>query len=317
MGIERISIAGWSREQWEADRRKRKTIGGSDAGAVLGLSKYATPYSLWAQKTGAIVPEDISDKEAVRLGVDLEEYVARRWTEATGKKLKRDNHIILNTDYPFAHANVDRLVIGEPDAGFEAKTTSSFEVLQKCRNGEFPDSWYCQVVHYMMVTGAKRWYLGVLVFGHGFFHFTIERNEDEIAALAAAEADFYRHVIDNVPPEIDGSEASMEALHTIYADSMYGSRIDLAPVEMYIGIYNNLGQQIRELETRRSDSAAKIQEYMGNAETGVYSSGKITWKTQERSTFDRAKFEKDHGKIGPEYFRKSKSRPFKVTVKEN
>lgn len=131
MGIERISIAGWSREQWEADRRKRKTIGGSDAGAVLGLSKYATPYSLWAQKTGAIVPEDISDKEAVRLGVDLEEYVARRWTEATGKKLKRDNHIILNTDYPFAHANVDRLVIGEPDAGFEAKTTSSFDRLDR------------------------------------------------------------------------------------------------------------------------------------------------------------------------------------------
>ena len=317
MAIEKINISSWTRKQWEEDRRKRKTIGGSDAGAVLGLSKYASPYSLWAQKTGLVTPEDISDKEAVRLGVDLEDYAARRWMEATGKRLKRDNHIILNSDYPFAHANVDRLVIGEPDAGFEAKTTSSWEVLQKCRDGKFPDAWYCQVCHYMMVTGAKRWYLGVLVFGYGFFHFTIERSDSEIEALAIAEADFYKHVLDNTPPEVDGSDASLDALRTIYDKSSDGVQIDLTPVEMYIAIYNNLGAQIKEMERKQADSAAKIQEYMGTAESGIFSCGKVSWKTQERSTFDRKKFEAERGKIDPQYFKKSTSRPFKIMVKEN
>lgn len=316
MAIERINISSWTREQWEEDRRKRKTIGGSDAAAVLGLSKYASQYSLWAQKTGLVVPEDISDKEAVRLGVDLEDYVARRWMEATGKKLKRDNHIILNSDYPFAHANVDRLVVGEPDAGFEAKTTSSFEILQKCRDGKFPDAWYCQVVHYMMVTGAKRWYLGVLVFGHGFFHFTIQRSEDEIEALVCAEAAFFKNVENNIPPEVDGSDASLEALKTIYAESRQ-EQVDLFPIETYICIYNNLSNQIKELERKKNESVAKIQKFMGTAETGIYSHGNVRWKTQERSTFDRKKYEAENGPIPPKYFKKTKSRPFIVTEKEN
>lgn len=316
MAIERINISSWTREQWEEDRRKRKTIGGSDAAAVLGLSKYASPYSLWAQKTGLLVPEDISDKEAVRLGVDLEDYVARRWMEATGKKLKRDNHIILNSDYPFAHANVDRLVVGEPDAGFEAKTTSSFEILQQCRDGKFPDAWYCQVVHYMMVTGAMRWYLGVLVFGHGFFHFTIERNESEIEALVCAEAAFFQNVDHNIPPDVDGSDASMEALKTIYSESRQ-EQVDLLPVETYICIYNNLTKQIHELERKKNESAANIQKFMGSADSGICSNGKVSWKTQERSTFDRKKFESENGAIAPKYFKKTKSRPFIVTEKEN
>lgn len=316
MAIERINISSWTREQWEEDRRKRKTIGGSDAAAVLGLSKYESPYGLWAKKTGLVVQEDISENEAVRLGVDLEDYVARRWMEATGKRLKRDNHIILNRDYPFAHANVDRLVIGEPDSGFEAKTTSSFEILKQCRDGKFPDAWYCQVVHYMMVTGAKRWYLGVLCFGHGFFHFVIDRNDAEIEALAFAEEAFYQNVVNNISPDVDGSDASLEALKTIYSESRQ-EQLDLFPVETYICIYNSLSKQIQELETKKKESAAKIQKFMGSADSGIYSSGKVSWKTQERSTFDRKKFESENGAIAPKYFKKTKSRPFIVTEKEN
>lgn len=317
MAIERINISSWSREQWEEDRRKRRTIGGSDAAAVLGLSKYASPYSLWAQKTGLVIPEDISDKEAVRLGVDLEEYVARRWMEATGKRLKRDNHIILNTDFPFAHANVDRLVIGEPDAGFEAKTTSSWEILQQCQNGQYPDSWYCQMCHYMMVTGAKRWYLGVLVFGRGFFHFTVERNEEEIEALECAEAAFYQNVENNIPPAIDGSDASLAAVRKVFDKSKDGFQVDLTPIENEVLRYRRTAEQIKALECVLAVSTARIQEFMGNAESGSFSGGRISWKTQQRTTFDRKKFEEENGAIDPRYFKTNTIRPFKVAAKEN
>ena len=84
-----------------------------------------------------------------------------------------------------------------------------------------------------------------------------------------------------------------------------------------IDIYNNLGAQIKEMERKQADSAAKIQEYMGTAESGIFSCGKVSWKTQERSTFDRKKFESERGKIDPQYFKKSTSRPFKIMVKEN
>lgn len=314
--IKKINISGWSHEEWEADRQQRKTIGGSDAAAVLGLSKYASPYSLWAQKTGMVVPEDISDKEAVRLGNDLEQYVAARWMEESGKKCRKDPYIWTNTDYPFAHANLDRMVTGER-AFLECKTTSSYDILQRCRAGDYPEMWYCQMLHYCMVTGFRKAYLGVLVFGHGFFCFELIPSEDEINALARAEADFFDHVMTLTAPPVDGSKASISAINSIYPDSSDGMQVDLSPVHTQIQIYTNLGRQIKELEAQQDAAKAAIQQYMGNAESGVFRGGKISWKTTERLTFDKKQFEADQGTIDQKYFKKSQSRTFKVTVKEN
>ncbi len=102
--LKRIDTRNMQREQWLQIRRK--TIGGSDAAAIVGLSHYSTPYSVWANKTGRI--PDAEDNEAMRQGRDLEEYVAKRWEEATGKSVRRCNVILYNSQYPFAHADIDR-----------------------------------------------------------------------------------------------------------------------------------------------------------------------------------------------------------------
>ena len=102
------------RAKWLEDRRK--SIGGSDAAAIIRLNPYATPYMVWADKTGRLPEQE--DNEAMRQGRDLEDYVASRWMEKTGKKVRKRNGIIRNPKYPFAHANIDRWVIGE-NAGLE------------------------------------------------------------------------------------------------------------------------------------------------------------------------------------------------------
>ena len=130
--LTKVSTLNMSREDWLDERRK--SIGGSDAPAIIGLNPWASPYTVWADKLGKLPPKE--DNEAMRLGRDLEDYVARRFTEATGKKVRRENFIITNPQYPFAHANVDRMVVGE-DAGFEAKTTSVLN-LKRFKGGEYP-----------------------------------------------------------------------------------------------------------------------------------------------------------------------------------
>lgn len=80
--IHKISTKGMSRDEWL--QLRQKTIGGSDAAAIIGLNKWETPYSVWAEKTGRIAHTE--DNEAMRTGRDLEEYVAKRFEEATGKK---------------------------------------------------------------------------------------------------------------------------------------------------------------------------------------------------------------------------------------
>lgn len=167
-GIKKVSTAGMSREDWLEQRRH--TIGGSDAAGIIGLSKWSSPVSVWADKTGRL--PDKPDTEAMRLGRDLEGYVARRWMEATGKKVRRLNAMLYNELYPFAHADIDREVIGER-AGLECKTTSTLDVKQ-FQGVEFPVKYYVQCVHYLAVTGYDRWYLSVLVFGRGLFNFVLE-----------------------------------------------------------------------------------------------------------------------------------------------
>ncbi len=311
--VHKTSTKDMSREEWLAERRR--SIGGSDAAVILGLNPYNSPYALWAEKTGKVIPEDISDKEAVRLGNDLEQYVAERWMEATGKKVHRENYILRNDEYPFAHANPDRIVVGEK-AGLECKTTSSWERAARLRNGEVPEDWYCQCVHYMMVTGAERWYLGVLVFGVGFFEFTIERNESEIQALAGAEGHFWVGVTSDIPPELDGAEATTEALKTIYKESTPGLSVDLSAVGNHIELYNALGAQIKELEAAQDEHANCIKEFMGECEKGSYGNTSISWKSGSRRTFDKAAYEAACGKIPEQFYKVTESRTFRVTVKK-
>ena len=128
----------------------------------------------------------------MRQGRDLEDYVARRWMEETGKRVYRLPAMLYHPKYPFAHADVDRMVVGE-NAGLECKTTFSLD-LKQFNGEEFPVQYYAQCVHYLAVTGADRWYLAVLAYGRGFFTFTLERDQAEIDALMAAKADFWKLV---------------------------------------------------------------------------------------------------------------------------
>lgn len=80
-----IPTAGMAREEW---LQLRKTgIGGSEAGAVCGLNPYAGPMSVYRDKTSDVVED--RDNEAMRQGRDLEDYVARRFAEETGLKVRR------------------------------------------------------------------------------------------------------------------------------------------------------------------------------------------------------------------------------------
>lgn len=309
--LKKISTKNMSHDEWLEHRRA--SIGGSDAAAIIGLNPYASPYAVWADKLGLVPPKE--DNEAMRLGRDLEEYVAKRFCEETGKKVRRENSIIINPDHPFAHANVDRLIVSE-DAGLECKTTSSLN-LKRFKNGEFPANFYCQCCHYMLVTGAARWYLAVLILGKEFKWFCIERDEAEIAALARSEAEFWKMVEEKTPPPADGEKSTTEAISTIYPEAQGDECVDLFAYERELSEYMALSDQIRALNKLKDQSANKVKALLGDSSRGESSGHVVTWATSQRSTFDVGRFAADHSDIDLSgYYNTSTYRTFKVTRNE-
>lgn len=311
--IRKIPTSNMSKEDWT--KLRSTTIGGSDSAAILGLNPHKSAYALWAEKTGKVIPEDISQKEAVRLGTDLEDYVAHRFMEATGKKVRRENYTVFRDDMPYAHANYDRLIVGE-EAGLEIKTTNALN-LKKFKNGEFPANYYCQCVHYMMISGLKRWYLAVLVLGIEFKVFVIDRDEAEIEALRMAEENFWYQVQNDLPPEIDGMDSTVDALNAEFPVSEPDSEIDLTGCAADLAILDECTQQIKALEEKKAAAQARIMEAMGSAERGGYRNYRVTWKSQKRQTFDRKRFEKENGAIPEAYLKTSESRTFRFKKDEN
>lgn len=306
-GIQRVSTKGMNREEWLM--RRRKTIGGSDAAGIVGLSRWTSPFSVWADKTGRAAEKE--DTEAMRQGRDLEDYVARRWMEETGKRVYRLPAMLYHPKYPFAHADVDRMVMGE-NAGLECKTTFSLD-LKQFNGVEFPVQYYAQCVHYLAVTGADRWYLAVLAYGRGFFTFVLERDQAEIDALMAAEADFWKLVEQDTPPDADGSEATSAALREVYPISEQ-TTADLFGRDTVLREYMRLKEDKKVLDTRIGEIENTIKADMGEAESGLCGSFYISWKSQNRQTFQAKEFAKDHPSIDlAPYYKNTNLRPFKVT----
>lgn len=300
-----IPIGDMPREKWLEERRKG--IGGSDAAAIVGLNPWATPYTVYMDKLG-LLPEK-EDSEAMRQGRDLEEYVAQRFTEQTGKRVQRCNYMAHSRLYPFARADIDRRVVGE-NAGLECKVTATLDIGQ-FHGVEFPERYYAQCVHYLAVTGADRWYLAVLVLGKEFHVYTLERDEAEIAALMAAEADFWKLVENQTPPDVSGMDADTEAVGKVYSDSD-GESIELFGMEECFRRLEVAEATLKVAKQTKDEILNQIKERMKTAEQGSCAGFSCTWKTQERRALDLKALREDYPDIPfDDYMNVSKSRPFR------
>ena len=298
-----------SREEWRALRKKY--IGGSDAAAIVGMNAFSSPFSVWAEKTGQ-VPE-FEGNLRTEVGSYLEEFVAKKFEEQTGKAVRRCNLSLVNDAYPFAIANVDRLIVGE-DAGLEIKTTSALN-MKAFKGGEYPDNYYVQCVHYLAVTGKAKWYLAVLIGNAEFRIFEIERDEAEIAALMEAEKEFWNsYVIPRRTPPVDGNAATTDSIRQLFGDPSE-VRVDLNGLDDVFQQRKLLNAQLRQLKEQLDSLDNQIKVIMGNATTGTCGSWSVSWKLQGTAGLDRDRIRADYPAIDFSKY-STQSRVFRVTEKK-
>ena len=300
-------------DQWLEYRRTG--ICGSDAATVVGLNPYNSLYTLYNDKLGLIPAKE--DNEAMRQGRDFEDYVARRWMETTGKKVRRNCYMWRSDDHPFMLADIDREVVGE-NAGLECKTTSAYSKAD-LEGGEVPLTYYVQCQHYMAVMGFDRMYLAVLVLGVGFYCFTIERDESEISALIEAETAFWRMIEAKTPPPVDGSDSTMATLAAIYPTETVAGRVQLTgKAAALIGDIEAMKAEQDSLKESINRAKAAIMQEIGDAEGGQCDGWRVSWKAQTRNSIDGAALKRDYPEIYKQYSKKTTSLVFRLAkIKED
>jgi len=286
--------------------RRRQGIGGSDAAAAIGLSPYRTPYDVYLEKRGEIEPEDLSDNLAVQCGIELEDFVARKYMKETGNEIEHVPEMLVHPEHTFMLANLDRRVVGKP-RGVECKTASPLQAKNddlwgKPGSDQIPQQYIFQCMHYMAITGLEAFDVPVLFLGAEFRVYTVRRNEPFIARLIESESAFWNLVQTGQPP----TAQTIADTRRKFPDhrpktSVEADEYTRELVEEYLFLDEQV-KALREVEERKENLAAKIGDFMGENEIlKVNGVDRISFKGQSTGKRLPSSFKNDEPEIFSKY----------------
>lgn len=166
--------------EWHDQRAKG--IGGSDVGAIMGVSPWNTRDDIFKIKTGQVIPELKTNKAgALWRGSVWENYIARQFAMRNPQKvLVHCKSSWMNNDRPHQFANIDGLLyepgLQVPDSILEIKTSST---PYSWENG-VPAYYRMQVLWYMDTFGIRKGFLSVMIDDHDFRQYEVEPKPKEM-----------------------------------------------------------------------------------------------------------------------------------------
>lgn len=281
---------------------RSKYLGGSDIGAILGLSPFRTPLQVWQEKTGKETAQH--DSLPLRFGSFAEEFVASEYSRSTGFALRHDESLFIHPKYPFMCAHLDRLVFGmgldhPPTKILECKTANPFARSDWGQVGtdEVPLSYLAQCAWYQAVTGIADTDLAVL-FGNSEFRIYEIQRDLALEELVIAQAIHFwnAYVLADIPPPPQ-SEADLQAL---YRSSNPQKSIEASVEIVHMAEkIRALNTTIEKYETQVSSLKQSIMQCMGEAEVLTFQDHVIaTWKAPKPSfRLDAKRLEQVHPDI--------------------
>jgi len=292
MEAKSVSTIGMSREDW-LEYRKRG-IGGSDAAAVLGVSRFKSPFAVYCDKTMDL--PDVSSP-VMEMGTRLEEYVAELFSRESGLKVARRNRTYTSKEHPCMLANIDRWVVGDK-AGLECKTTTKYS-WHGWDEGDVPPEYYWQCMHYMAVLGLDHWYLAVLFRDNGEFRwYRMERDEALVKQLIAEEEAFWERVLKRDPPPASGLDSETELINDLYpAEKVSPDTADLSGIATMVQSRADLDREIKERKKVLDSLDQEIKRVMGETQEAISGRYIVSWKPAQRTSVDSKKLLREYPQI--------------------
>lgn len=284
-----------SREEWLAERAKG--IGSSEVGAVMGVSGFDTPYTVWLRKTGRVLPS--AESPLMKIGHVFEGGVAALFADATGAVIDdatAADFLCVNDAEPFARASPDRFAY-MPGGGriiVECKTT------QKSVSGDaLPFSWFAQVQYQMYCAGMDRAAIAWLSRGRDFGFEFVGKDDAFTAYMLDVLREFWSKSIVGDEPPAPISNADAIARYPVGGAGAVEADAETAAA---LSALRAARQRMKEAEAEADDAEATIRAFMGDRDIlTVGGDVVVTWKaTKPRETLDSAALKKAE----PELFAK-------------
>ncbi|AHJ86332.1 RecE like protein [Mycobacterium phage 32HC] len=216
-------------------------ISPSKVGAILGLSRWESPYSLWCRMKG-LIPGD-EPKDAYDLGHDIEPFAANRWRRKNPGWLLSPGEVQFVVDpehfgFP-AMATLDRRAVrGRSRRVVEFKMARDQNDADKWGDdlsGDLPADYWTQVLVAMLFTGwtdlpGQLLAIGPRLGDERVYEVVYDADAKREAAFIIEECrSFYRSLSGSEPPELDDSEATYQTVRAQHPDIEKGAEVELTP----------------------------------------------------------------------------------------
>lgn len=277
-------------------KARTRGIGGSDIGAICGVSPFTSARQIYLNKTGqfqdALKPGEAA-QERMYFGRLLEPIVAEEYARRTGAKLVSINATLQHKDFEWALANVDRLIVddeGKPIGILECKTASEYNN-EEWANGDLLTSYIYQLNWYMWILDLKQGAFACLVGGNKFYYYDVFRNDELLnnTIIPAAKSFWFDNVLALKEPE-------MQATDTEFANSIYSSVVKNSEIVLDDDLSNDLAAtifdckaKIKELTKIMEEAQNRIKDRLKDKEIAYTKDYIIKWLPRAQNRVDTEK----------------------------
>lgn len=313
-------------------------IGGSDISAILGLSNYASPVSLYYEKAGLLDDDEPRpDSQRQRIGKGMEALLASEFHEETGLHVVGTQTWCEHAVHGWARCTTDGFVAESPIISALGPADDLLGTWQAKTDGRFgwpdgvPANIRAQCVWEMGVTGLRHCWLSVMFAG-----FKVEVFEIPWDAVAAGDWEFMleraddfwnQHVLAGVVPPMDAHEATTRALTSVYdADPEGMADVDEAGRQL-VGAVQVAQRRTKAAEADEARLKNELRSYLGDntrlidgwIQPGPRSKKDpkpnvvASWTEQGRASFDLDAFRLRYPRVAAKFTNHGTSRVLRVS----
>lgn len=272
VAVNRPGDRGWIQPGSEQHMRM---VSPSKVAAILGFSRWQSPYGLWMEMAGRVEPDP--PKDIFAAGHQFEATAAAMWRDDNpGWRLSPDEvQFVIDPDHFGFTAMVTldrRAVRGRARRVCQFKIARDLGDLDKFGDdltGDCPPDYATQVFTEMLFTGFTKHAGHLLVIGPHYQHRTYEIGWDAntAAGLVVKIRDFWESLKADTPPPLDDKVATYQAVRKLHPDIAAGTTVQLDPdlavaYLQAIADHKDSERELRGLKTLVLDA-------LGDAETAA------------------------------------------------